>query len=321
MSERGFSGDLADGLKRWVDAQLIESAQAERITAFEAARRAVPHPAKRTPVVVELLGYLGAALAVAAAVTAVDRAWPNMPTGVAIGFAAFGAAALLGAGLLLDVQRAALRRLRQALWGGSIACTVVVGALVGAQILHLSGPGVALLAAGGAALEALVLWAVSAGALLHVAAFSALAVVAGTTVGQLDPHLDPWAPGLAVWLLAAAWGLLAHRGSLPPGTNAGYLAAGLGLLVGAQMLMSVATGHFVAGVTVGALLWAGVALRRIWLVGIGAFGVIQFVPQTAGRYLPGVVAAPVAVFLVGVVLVALAVWLSRSRRPPTARHP
>lgn len=321
MTERGLSGELADGLKRWVDARLIEAAQAERIAAFEAARHGAPRPSRHGSLAVELLGYLGAALAVAAGTIAVGQAWPSMPTGAAIAMAACGAAALLGAGVLVDARRAALRRVRLALWGGSTACTAVVGSLVGAQVLHLAAPGVALLAAGVAGCEALVLWAVSAGALLHMATFAALAVAAAAAVAQLYPGLEPWGPGLAVWLLAAAWGLSAHRGWLPPGTDTGYLASALGLLVGAQMLMSVAAGHLVAGFTLVALLWAGVALRRIWLAGIGAIGVIQLLPQTAGRYLPGVVAAPVAVFLAGVVLVALAVWLSRSRRPPTARRP
>lgn len=320
MTGHGFSGDLADSLKRWVDARLIDSAQAERIGAFEAAREGAPRAPRHSPVVVEVLGYLGAALAVAAGTAAVEEAWPNMPTGVAIGIAAFGAIVLVVAGALLDASRGTLRRVRLALWGGSIACTATLGALAGAQLLHLAPAGVALLAAGGAGCEALVLWAVSAGALMHVAAFSTLAVLAGATVAQTAPRLDIWGPGLAVWLLAAAWGLAAHRGWLPPGRSTGYLTAALGLLVGAQMLTRVAAGHVVAGITLAALLWAGVALRRVWLVAIAAFGIIQFVPQTAERYLPGAAAAPVAVFLVGIVLVALAVWLSRTRRPPAARH-
>lgn len=321
MTEHRINMDLAASLERWVNARLIDPAQVERIRAFEAARRDAPGPSRHSPLVVEVLGYLGAALAVAAATAAVQEAWPNMPTGVAIGIAAFGAAALLLAGVVLAADRGLLGRLRLALWGGSIACTATVGALAGAQVLHFAPAGVALLAAAAAGFEALVLWAISAGALMHVAAFASLAVVSGAAVGQIAPRLDVWGPGLAVWLLAAAWGLAAHRGWLPPGKNTGYLAAALGLLVGAQMLMRVAAGHVVAAVTLAALLWAGVALGRVWLVGIGAFGVIQLVPQTAERYVPGVVAAPIAVFVVGVVLVAVAVRLSRRRRPPAARHP
>ena len=46
----------------------------------------------------------------------------------------------------------------------------------------------------------------------------------------------------------------------------------------------------------------------------GARGVLQVVPQTASRYLPQSVAAPLAVFCVGVALLGVALWLARARR-------
>ncbi len=51
----------------------------------------------------------------------------------------------------------------------------------------------------------------------------------------------------------------------------------------------------------------------------GARGVLQVVPQTASRYLPQSVAAPLAVFCVGVALLGVALWLARARRAPKAR--
>jgi hypothetical protein len=46
----------------------------------------------------------------------------------------------------------------------------------------------------------------------------------------------------------------------------------------------------------------------------GRRGVVQIVPQTAIRYLPASAAAPLAVFVVGVLLVGIALWLARSSR-------
>ena len=106
-----------------------------------------------------------------------------------------------------------------------------------------------------------------------------------------------------------------HRGYIGP-RNAGYVAAGIGLLIGAQLTMEVAAGHVLAIATVAALLTAGVALRRVWLLAVGAYGVIQVVPQTAVRYLPRSAAAPLAVFIVGLVLLGVALWLSRWRKTP-----
>ena len=61
------------------------------------------------------------------------------------------------------------------------------------------------------------------------------------------------------------------RGYLPPVVT-GYIAAGIGLLAGAQLTMQVAAGHVLALATVAGLLAAGVLLRQAWLVALGAFG-------------------------------------------------
>jgi hypothetical protein len=42
------------------------------------------------------------------------------------------------------------------------------------------------------------------------------------------------------------------------------------------------------------------------------------VPQTAARYLPQSVAAPLAVFCVGLSLLGVALWLARARKTPRA---
>src|SRR3989304_3770281 len=60
--ERRASDDLGGRLLRWVDASLITSEQAEAIRAFEE----VPAEPRRVPLIAEALGYLGAALALAA---------------------------------------------------------------------------------------------------------------------------------------------------------------------------------------------------------------------------------------------------------------
>jgi hypothetical protein len=56
-----------------------------------------------------------------------------------------------------------------------------------------------------------------------------------------------------------------------------------------------------------------VLLREVWLAGLGTVGVLLVVPQTAERYLPTSAAAPLAVFVTGVVLVGSAIWLARRR--------
>ena len=48
-------------------------------------------------------------------------------------------------------------------------------------------------------------------------------------------------------------------------------------------------------------------------IAMGAVGVLLVTPQTASRYLPTSAAAPLAILVVGVVLLGSAVWLARHR--------
>jgi hypothetical protein len=70
---------------------------------------------------------------------------------------------------------------------------------------------------------------------------------------------------------------------------------------------------------VAALMTAGILLSRVLLLVFGGIGVIEFVPQAAARYLPHNVAGPLAVLLVGLILLAVALWLARWRRVPGGR--
>jgi hypothetical protein len=269
--------------------------------------------------VAEALGYVGGVLAVVAGFIAVTELWPGITTGAQLAFAAAGTVALGAAAVLVRPgDSPALRRLRSVLWLLSTACLVAFISVLADQIWHFSPVDTTLVATAVATPYAAVLWWHTRAPLQHLAMFAGAATLVGTGIASVAPGLDAWLPGLGVWALSAAWGAAAHRGYLAP-RNAGYLAAGIGLLTGAQLTMQVAAGHVLALVTVAGLIAAGVALRRVWLLLLGAIGVLLFVPQTASRYLPQSVAAPLAVFAVGLALLGVALWLAKARRAPKAR--
>ncbi len=139
-------------------------------------------------------------------------------------------------------------------------------------------------------------------------------MLAGTAAAQAAPDAGSWQAGLSVWLLSAVWAAGVIRGYLQP-QSAGYLAAGLGLLTGAQLTMDEAAGHVLAIATVAALLTAGVLLGRVVVVGLGAAGVLVLVPQTATRYLPSAASAPLSVLAVALAVLGFALWLAKRWRP------
>ena len=322
--------DLPERLDRWVGAGLISRRQATRIAVaegFPATSSGTVEPRApgsaisgflatgRTGYVVEALGYLGGTLAAVAGFIAVNQLWPDIPIAAELLFAAAGALLLLGAGALVQAGAdPALWRLRSLLWALSTGCLVAAAVLLVGRVWDAEPITTALVASSLAALYASWLWRQAPTPLQHLVLFAAVATAVATAAGRLDTDLLPWSAGLALWLVSAAWAALTTRALIRP-VLTGRLAAAIGLLVGAQLTMEYAAGMVLAMGTVAALLGAGVVLRQVWLLGLGAFGVVQVVPQVASSYLPESVAAPLAVLAVGVVLLLAAAWLSRTQRP------
>jgi hypothetical protein len=333
MPESASGRDLDEQLTRWTAEGLIDAGQATRIAAAEAARleslgaevspdrpgteRPVPAPAaRRAPLAAEALGYIGGALAIVAGFSVIPMLWPGIPTGAELALAAVAATAFGAAGAVLRTDgEPAFRRLRAVLWLLSTASLAAFVGVVAAQLWDLGATTAGLVTAAVVTVYAVLLWWRTRAVLQHLAMFAGTAVVAATGVASLAPGSGAWGPGLAVWAVSVLWGTAAYRGYLVP-VSAGYVAAGIGLLTGAQMTMQTAAGHGLALATVAGLLAAGVVLRRVLLLGFGAAGIIVMVPQTATRYLPTSAAAPLAVFVVGLSLLGVALWLAKSRKRP-----
>ena len=323
MTGPSADAELRKHLDRWVAEGLIDAAQATRIEAAEApatgATAAVSTTTgataagSRAPLVAEALGYAGGVLAIAAGLFTVRDFWPNLSTGAELAFAAAACAALgAGGAAVRTTSDPALRRLRSVVW---LLSTVSLAAFAGTladQVWRFGPASTALVTAAVTAGYGAALWWRTRAALQHLAVFASLVVLVGAAVYRFGPGIEEWGPGLGIWALSVLWGVAVLRGYLPPGAT-GYVAAGIGLLAGAQLTMQVAAGHALAVATVAGLLAAGVLLRQAWLVALGAVGVLLMIPQTATRYLPTSAAAPLAIFVVGVVLLGSAVWLARHR--------
>lgn len=332
MAENLTVPALHDLLGRWVADGLIDEGQASQIEAAESSRCAVavpgqavaglpPGPGQRRGLVVEALGYFGGALAIVAGFMAVSQLWPTIPTGAELAFAGGGAVLLLGAGAAIrTVENGSLRRLRSVLWLMSTASLAAFTAVLAAQVWDLRAISTAVTMAAAATLYSAALWWGNRAPLQQLAVFASMAVLVGTSIFQTWPGLRGWGPGLGIWGLSALWGIAAHRGYLAS-RDAGYLAAVIGVLVGAQLTMQIPAGHVLALATVAAILTAGVMLRRVLLLVLGAIGVIMTVPQTAARYLPDNVGAPLAIFVTGLILLGVAVQLARTRKRPARSGP
>lgn len=320
MAESPAPGALREQLARWTAAGLIDADQAARIDAAE-RERAATLPPRRLPLVAEVLGYVGAVIAITAIVLTVHQIWQHVPVAVEMATAGVLAVGLLLAGTAVRTDTdPALARLRSVLWLLSTAAAAAFVALLTDQYIRLSDADAALAAAAAALIYAVPLWWRNRSTLQHLAVFGAALAVLETGINRIEPHAGPLQFGIALWVFAVAWGVAVARGLLVP-DDIGMLLSCAGALAGAITAMRHPAGDSLAIATVAGLFACGILMHRVPMIAIGAAGTIYVVPAVASRYLPGSVAAPLAVAVVGLALLGIALWLARQRqKTPGAGH-
>jgi hypothetical protein len=319
MAESPDPRGLREQLARWTAAGLIDVDQAGRIEAAE-RERALALPGRRLPLVAEVLGYVGAVVAITAIVVTVHQLWKHVPTAVEMATAGVIAVGLLLAGAALRSDTGpAPARLRSVLWLLSTASAAAFVAVLTGRYLHLADADRALTTSAASLVFAVPLWWRDRSVLQHLAAFGTAIAVLVTGIDRLDPRAGTFPFGIAIWVFALAWGIAVSRGRLVP-APVGTLLSGAGALAGAIIGMDHSAGVLLAIATVAGLFAGGVLMHQVPLIGIGAAGTLYVVPRAAARYLPGSVAAPLAVAVVGLVLLGVALWLARQRTKGPAGH-
>ena len=198
--------DLAERLDTWVSEGVVSKAAADAIAAFESERRPSLSGPRVTPVV-EGLAYLGGALAVAAAGTALGGQWSQLSTELRISItAAIWFSLLLGGWWFRDGPTPPLVRLSRVLWLLSAAALAWTSELVLDDGFDVDGQ--ARFAASGAAT------AVYAAALYlaRPSSLQQLAIVGGVLMLAFAFMEDSQtATGWVIWLLGIAWIVLGWR--------------------------------------------------------------------------------------------------------------
>jgi hypothetical protein len=303
----------------WVAEGIITEAQAARIRDRAVGVAVGPQPPAQAPdrgaelrsYAVEALGYLGGLLVVIAATLLANLYWSDLEVGARLGVLGGAAAGLVVAGRLAPADRGpAWSRLRSVLWVGATVAVAGFSAVLADQVLEWRESDLALVVSGTATLVAALLW------LAHPVALQQVALMVGamlTAGAAMDQFLDgDWAIGMGFWSVGLAWLVLGWTQRLRPRAMAMPLGA-LGMVFGASATMSYDAGIVLALLTVAAVVVVAVLARELPLLGAGAIGTLLIVPRAVDEWFPGELTAPFVLLGVGGGLVALAVWIARSR--------
>ncbi len=251
--------------------------------------------------VAEALAYAGAAVAGAAALALASLWWDRLGAPAQTGVLVLAALALFGAGRWVDGEDAAgpVRRLVAFCWFFAvIAGTAAVGVAASSWIGMGEARAILLLGVVASGASGLLVRRRPSPLLLVLLLIGLQTAAFGFVEAVIDPAaLD--LGGLLAWSVSAAFALLVWGGVVGP-RRAGFALAAVGALLGAQVLAFEVTGLGLAlGVATSVGLLAGIRRDARAVAGLGAAGLVIFIPQVLSEVFPGAVAAPIALFTVG----------------------
>lgn len=318
---------LQERLAGWVEAGLISREQAQAIREHEQREHlqrphfeVVPEHG-RVPLITEALGYLGAALAVAALVNLLGEDWPEYPLSVRLGVPVVLAVALVLAGWpLRDSQEPAFARFGSVLWFLAVGAGAWSMAVYASEVLEASDRAVPLYAGLMAALVALPLYWVRRSVLQQLALFlGIMTFLINFAQLPMDPPTEGQRTGAVVWLLSVAWLYLGYRGAMEPR----LLAYGLGAFGAIQAPMGIASdeglvalGLLLGLVTSFTLVGASVWLKDNVLLVFGAIGSFLYLLRTIEYFFGDTIGMPLVLLTTGVILLIIAFLAMRGRSHP-----
>jgi hypothetical protein len=312
--EVGNMRDLDDNLERWRAGGLISREQVDAITEFEAAARP-----DRSSLIAEVLGYLGGALAIVALWVFMAEYWNDLESWAQLALIGVLTLAFLAAGAWARTSSSeAVRRLASFLWFLSVAGVAGWFAVLSTGSLDASSKAVALWITVPAFVVALVLWLPFRKLLQVVALVGAAHAVVLSALAQVEPVPFDWF-GMIIWGIGTACVLLAWGDVLEP-TGTSYGLGIVAILLGPSMAgtgLDQAWPLWLGLLTAAALLVASISLREMVLLVGGAGAVFVFLPQLIFTYFRDTLGVPVALFLSGVLLIAVALLVARLKREVT----
>ncbi|HEX6197118.1 MAG TPA: DUF2157 domain-containing protein [Jiangellaceae bacterium] len=305
------SSQLSANLDRWVSQGFISREQADRILAAEQATPGRGGPSLLT----EALGYVGGVLILVAAIWIGAELWEEMAVAGRLGILAGAAIVLVVGGRAVPARPGTANgRLRAMLWLLSTASFAGLLVQIGEDLFDWRrDEDVVLLAAGGTTIYAAALWSRWRSPLQHAATFIALLITAAVLPSYLDGSEQ--LHGVAVWIVGVGWLAAAQLGRLHPRWTAHALGTAA-VLFGAQSTTGAEWGYPLALVSLAALVGAAVVVGDLVMLGVSAAGAAVIVPSAMSHYFPSGVTGPLAVLIVGVLLVLAAIGTTKRRAKP-----
>lgn len=324
VGELGPSVPLTSLLETWVADQLITPEQADRIlvrgdVVVQAPPAGQERPQERSSLVIEALGYLGGVIILVASILIASLYWDQVGTTARLVIVGGVAAVLLAAGFAIPERLEDVGiRFRSVLWLLSTGAFAGFVGLLGADALNMADKDVFLLMSAGVAAHAAGLWLIGRTLVQQLALMVGVMLTAAALTNELG--VSDALPGFAVWGVALIWLLLGWGGLLEPRRFVMVFGAA-GMFVGALTTIPTYAGIVLALVTAVAVVATAVLFRDLRMLAVGAFGTLLVLPSSVIELFPGDLAAPIAMLVVGALLVGAGLFIARRRHTRSEAGP
>ena len=315
---------------------------------MDETQKVEPVASTRIPLATEIMSYLGGIFAVAGVAVLIGMFWQQLGVFGQVGLTAATAAACLVGGVLIGrIDDPGAHRLQEFLLFIGVAVT---GVTIGIAAFHIAEtilpnqplnseprPGANEWAMLGGFLGAAVVGSVVYWRYRFVLQQIAVAIgvfvfpVFAIQLAVQDFRVSDWANAILWVALGIGWGLAGLRRLLAPGESTALAISGAGILMGLFILASYSPNNgpgqqpaWPTWVALGCallLLLAGVALKKIIFTGFGSVGVMVFVTMLLAERFQDSIILPVAIIMLGVVLMVIAAFVAMRRQRRLAAAP
>jgi hypothetical protein len=260
--------------------------------------------------VIQIVGYAGAAAAVAGTITAFARR-SDLSEGASLAITLGVAAVLVAAGLAIgDREREAYQRMRSVLWFAAVESLGFAAGIFWASIIDLGPKTTAALTGLVTAGFALVLWAMLRRSLQQIAFFASAVgtITAVTFPGSIGSPSDLNGPLIVVWVSGMVWFAAGSTGIVRPPRTARVLGAVVAIIATIEMFAaSFGLALTLVSVTSLVVLAVGDRTDDRAIGGLGIVGVLLASSVGVGRASVDSEGAAVAAIVVGLLLLAGAI--------------
>ncbi len=299
-------------IETWVEQGIITSDQAGKIHEFE------DRESPQRSIALEILGYVGATLVLAAGMALMSNTWPDLERGVRLSILLAGTGLLTWAGMSGISDRGdPMRRLGQTALMLAVPAIGVAARIATDDVIPGRSVIVGFIVASGVAV---ILYLRSPSYPQHIVLFTAIIGLAVNLALRPLSSTESLFVSLAFLGVGLMWVSLTTVGWLTARTLGEVLGGGAAVVGSVIMVATVESsapamvGFITASVGV---IWFSLSRNRTAVLVTGMIGIVLYVPWLITETLGDSVGTPIALFTAGALLIGSAIFLMRTetRKP------